>query len=176
MSTKTNQTASFMVRFTQNIFEENGESNVQWRGRISHVQDGEQLNFANFNDAITFMQQKLTDLTEEATQDKTPEEREGILSKSFNVWKKVAQSGPKMLMETIKDPRKQVSQLQDQISHLGDELSNKVGINDWRTASKTDFNKIIDTLENLSAEVKQINEKVDQLQQPKTTRKKTTKK
>ena len=134
MSTKTNQTASFMVRFTQNIFEENGEPDVQWRGRISHVQDGAQINFANFNDAITFMQQKLTDLTEQATQDKTPEEREGILSKSFNVWKKVAQSGPKMLMETIKDPKKQVHQIQEQISYLGDELSNKVGINDWRTA------------------------------------------
>jgi len=32
------------------------------------------------------MQQKLTNLTEQATQDKTPEEREGILTKSFNVW------------------------------------------------------------------------------------------
>jgi len=169
MSKKTDQTASFMVRFTQSIFEEDGEANVQWRGRISHVQDGEQLNFANFNDAITFMQQKLTDLTKEATQDKSPEEREGIITKSFNVWKKVAQSGPKMLMETIKDPKKQVSQIQEQISYFGDELSNKVGINDWRTASKNDFNKVLDALEDLSTEVQKINKKIDKLQKKKAS-------
>jgi len=74
-------------------------------------------------------------------------------------------------METIKDPKKQVHQIQEQISYLGDELSNKVGINDWRTASKNDFKKIIDTLENLSVEVQQINQKVDQLQKKKATKK-----
>jgi len=157
MANKTDQTASFMLRFTQSIFEENGESEVQWRGRVSHVQDGDQLNFSNFNEAVAFMQGKLTELTQQATEDKSPEEREGILSKSFNVWKKVAQTGPKMLMETIKDPKKQVSQIQEQISYIGDELSNKVGIDDWRLQS----------LETLSDDVKQLNKKVDKLSKKK---------
>ena len=55
MVKKQNQTASFMVRFNQNIFEENGESKVQWRGKISHVQDGEETNFTDFNDALVFV-------------------------------------------------------------------------------------------------------------------------
>ncbi len=34
MAKKAEQTASFMVRFNQRIYEEEGESKVQWRGRI----------------------------------------------------------------------------------------------------------------------------------------------
>jgi hypothetical protein len=65
MKKKQEQTASFMVRFSQQIFEENGESKIQWKGKISHVQDGEEQRFSDFNDALIFMQQKLGDLTEE---------------------------------------------------------------------------------------------------------------
>jgi len=171
MPTKTDQTASFMVRFTQNIYEENGEAQIQWRGSISHVQGDDKVNFSNFNDAMAFMQQKLTHLTKEATQDKSPEEREGILSKSFNIWKRVAQTGPKMIIDTIKDPKKQVSQIQEQISYIGDEISHKVGIDDWRMASKSDFKKMIQTLENLSEDVQQLHQKVDTLSKKKSTKK-----
>jgi hypothetical protein len=45
MANKADQTASFMVRFNQKIFEENGESKVQWRGKVSHVQGGEDMSF-----------------------------------------------------------------------------------------------------------------------------------
>ena len=54
MTKKQEQTASFLVRFQQRIFEENGESEVQWRGKISHVQDGEEQRFSDFNDALSF--------------------------------------------------------------------------------------------------------------------------
>jgi len=64
MAKKTDQTASFMVRFTQQFFEEDGKSNVQWRGKISHVQGNEEINFTEFKDALTFMQSKLQLLTE----------------------------------------------------------------------------------------------------------------
>jgi predicted small secreted protein len=67
MTKKQDQTASFMVRFNQRIFEENGESKLQWRGKISHIQDGEEKCFSDFDDALTFMQKKLGELTEEAT-------------------------------------------------------------------------------------------------------------
>jgi len=40
MPTNNKQTASFMVRFNQSIYEDNGEAEVQWRGKVSHVQDG----------------------------------------------------------------------------------------------------------------------------------------
>jgi hypothetical protein len=62
MTKKQDQIASFMVRFNQRIFEENGESSVQWRGKISHIQDGEEERFTDFNKALSFMQKKLSEL------------------------------------------------------------------------------------------------------------------
>ena len=69
MTKKPDQTASFIVRFNQKIFEENGEHNVQWRGKVSHIQGGEDQNFTDFNDVLVFMQEKLADLTQKATKD-----------------------------------------------------------------------------------------------------------
>jgi len=163
MAKKTDQTASFMVRFTQQFFEEDGKSNVQWRGKISHVQGNEEINFTEFKDALTFMQSKLQLLTEAVAAGKPESEREGIIYKSFDVWKKVAQTGPKMILDTLKDPKKQVSQIQEQISVLGDEISTRVGIDDWRTASKNDYKSLINSIETLRAEMKSLHTKVDKI-------------
>ena len=78
MTKKQEQNASFMVRFNQRIFEENGDSKIQWRGKVTHVQDGDEKRFSDFNDALTFMQNKLAELTEEATKHETSEKQESI--------------------------------------------------------------------------------------------------
>jgi len=165
MAKKLDQTASFMVRFNQKIFDEDGESKVQWRGKISHVQGGEEKSFSDFNDALTFMQQKLANLTKEATKDKTEEQQEGILKKSLYMWKTIAQTGPKVLMDTLKDPKKQIAQIQDQIqdqiSHLGDEIGEKVHIDEWRNASRSDFKKVKKSINVLADEIKKLNAKMD---------------
>lgn len=178
MAKKADQTASFMVRFNQIIFEDKGESKVQWRGKVSHVQGGENQSFSDFNDAVKFIQAKLEDLTIEATKDESPEQQESLLQKSFSLWKTMAKEGPKVIMETIKDPRKQVANLQDQISYLGDDLMNKVHIDQWRNASRSDFNSIKESISALADEMKRLNAKVDAIGKPaKTSRSiKTTKK
>ncbi len=51
-----------MVRFNQIIFEEDGESKVQWRGKVSHVQGGEDKSFSDFNDAVKFIQERLAQI------------------------------------------------------------------------------------------------------------------
>ncbi|MFL0353188.1 hypothetical protein [Xanthomarina sp. GH4-25] len=178
MAKKADQTASFMVRFNQIIFEEDGESKVQWRGKVSHVQGGDDKSFSDFKDAVVFIQEKLGDLTMEATKDKSPEIQDSLLRKSFSLWKTMAKEGPKVIMETIKDPRKQVANLQDQISYLGEDLKDKVQIDQWRNASRSDFNTIKESISSLADEIKKLNAKVDAMSKPvkatKTTR--TTKK
>ncbi|MFT6795909.1 MAG: polyhydroxyalkanoate synthesis regulator phasin [Maribacter sp.] len=178
MAKKADQTASFMVRFNQIIFEEDGESKLQWRGKVSHVQGGEDQSFTDFNDAVTFIQERLADLTLEATKDKSQEQQDSLLKKSFSLWKTVAKEGPKVIMETIKDPRKQVSNLQDQISHLSEDLMDKVHIDEWRNASRSDFNSITESISKLADEMKKLNAKVDAISKPSKTSRtpKTTKK
>ena len=162
--TKKAETASFMMRFTQNIYEEDGESKVQWRGNVSHIQSGEDLNFSDFKDAVGFIQQHLTDLTVGATSDRSSEEQENILSKSLSIFKTVAASAPVLLKETLKDPRKQVANLQESISEYGEGLLEKVPIDEWRSASKSDFQSIQQTLADLSKSVALLHEKVEAIQ------------
>ncbi len=163
MTKKAAQTASFMVRFNQKIYEEKGEAKVQWRGSVSHVQGGEDMRFSDFNDAVAFIQERLAELTLEATKDKSDEEQEGILKKSFSLFKSVAASGNKVLMDTIKDPKKQVAHFQDQLSELGEEMWEKVPLDQWRNASKSDFQDIKQSISALTKSVAALNAKVDLL-------------
>ena len=167
MTKKQEQTASFMVRFNQRIFEENKEAKVQWRGKISHIQDGDEQRFADFNDALSFMQTKLSELTETATKHQSSEEQESILQKSLSMWKTIKDVGPKVLKDTLKDPKKQFSNIQDtiqdQITTIGDEISEKVQIDQWRNASRSDFNQIQNQIQDLSAELQKLTSKIDKL-------------
>ena len=167
MPTNNKQTASFMMRFNQSIYEDNGEAEVQWRGKVSHVQDGESINFTEMSAAMTFIQEKLTTLTKEATSDKSEEEQEGIIEKSLDIWKKVRTTGPKLIMDTLKDPKKQVNQLQDQIqdqlAHVTEEISSKVEITKWRAASKSDFKQVKDEIAELKSLITTLTSQVNKL-------------
>lgn len=166
MTKKAAQTASFMVRFNQKIYEENGEPKIQWRGNVAHVQGGEDTNFTDFNDAVLFIQQHLEGLTKEATKHKSKEQQEGILSKSFSLFKTFAATGPQLLKDTLKDPRKQVAHFQDQISEYGEELMEKVPIDQWRSASKSDFQEIKQSLSSLTKSVAALSKKVEAMNEP----------
>jgi hypothetical protein len=166
------ETASFLLRFTQKVFQDDeGEHEVQWRGSVSHVQGGDEQRFSNFDEATQFIQDKLTELTLQAIEDKSPEEQKGILAKSFSLWKKMALDGPKLVRETIKDPMKQVAQIQHQISQVGDSIGKRiedrigqvVEIDDWRGASKTDLKHLVDAIEKMSDQIAALNSKVDKL-------------
>jgi hypothetical protein len=167
MKKKQEQTASFMVRFNQQIFEDNGESKIQWKGKISYVQNGDEKRFSDFNDALIFMQQKLGELTEEATKHQTSEEQESIIHKSLSMWKTIKDVGPKVFRDTLKDPKKQFTNLQDEIqgkiNTIGEELSEKVHIDQWRNASRSDFNTIQKQIEKLASEIKKISTKIDSI-------------
>lgn len=168
MDKKQNQNASFMVRFNQRIFQEEGESKIQWRGKITHVQDGDEKRFSDFNDALIFMQQKLGELTEKATNHKSSEEQENIIKKSLSMWKTIKAVGPQVIKDTLKDPKKQFENLQDEIQEkittFGDEISEKVQIDQWRNASRSDFHEIQNEIASLSAEIKKLAKKIDGLQ------------
>ena len=168
MAQKSNQTASFVVRFTQKIYnDDKGDTAVQWRGKVTHVQGDDYVNFTDFSDAMTFIKDKLDDQTKELAGDKTKEEQEGILRKSFVLWRKVATAGPQLVVEAIRDPKKSVAQIQgqikDQIKEAGDEFSQKLELDTWRTASKSDYHNMMKLLRELTKDVARLNEKVDQL-------------
>jgi len=168
MAVKKDETASFVLRFTQKIFQtEAGDPEVQWRGNIRHVQGGDEQRFSEFEEVVQFIQGKLAELTIQAMGDKTPEEQKGILSKSFDLWKKMASSAPKMVLETIKDPKKQVAQFQDQIqdqlTQLKNEFGEKLDVDSWMASSKSNNNEMMEMMKKMSDEISALNKKVDKL-------------
>jgi predicted nucleic acid-binding Zn-ribbon protein len=176
MATKKDETASFVLRFTQKIFQgDDGESQIQWRGHIRHVQSDEEKRFSEFEDVSKFIQTKLADLTIQAMEDKSPEEQKGILSKSFDLWKKMAFDAPRMVIDTLKDPKKQLGQVQEQINQVQDAISHKVeetignrlDIDEWRAASKNDYNNLMEAMEKVTKSIEVLNKKVDALSKKK---------
>jgi len=183
MPTKKDDTASFVIRFTQKIYQsDEGEPQVQWRGNIRHVQGGEEKRFADFQKAMNFIQGKLKDLTVSATEDKTPEEQKGILEKSFSLWKKVAKDAPKMVLETIKDPKKGVAQIQQQLTEVKQDIEHqieerleegkhqieerigrKLEIDEWRGPTKADHKEMMEMMAKMSKELARLNKKVNAL-------------
>jgi len=164
-----NQSASFMIRFTQKLFsEKDGKPGVQWRGKISHVQSGDDSSFVEFENAIAFMQEKLEDLTAASIVDKPEKEQDGILAKSFDLLKKIKDNAPKIVMDTIKDPIGQVSnfkdQIEEQIKDVGDELSQKIEIDNLRMVSKSDYKEMVGLMQKMSKQIDNLSKKVDSIE------------
>ena len=168
MPAKKEETASFVLRFTQKIFQnEQEESEVQWRGNIRHVQGGQEKRFSEFNEVVNFIQEKLADLTIQAMGEKSPEEQKGILATSFELWKRMSTTYPKMVLNTIKDPKSGVEQIQDevnqQIKGVKDTISAKLDPDAWKPATKSDLQEVLQMMEKLSKEVHALNKKVDKM-------------
>jgi hypothetical protein len=179
MATKKDETASFVLRFTQKIYQnEQNEPQIQWRGNMRHVQSGDEKNFSKFDEVIQFIQSNLTDLTVQAVEHKTPEEQKGILSKSFDLWKRMTIETPKLVLDTLKDPKKQAHLIQEQIQEqiqermhqVGDafnqkldDVKEKLEVDEWRGSSKSDYKNIMKMLEQMSSEIQSLNEKVEKL-------------
>ena len=158
-----------MIRFTQKIFNDgDGNPDVQWRGKISHVQTGDDQGFVEFEKAISFMQEKLEDLTAASIVDKSENEQDGILTKSFDLLKKIKQNAPKIVMDTIKDPIGQVGNIKDQIEgqikDVSDELSQKIEIDNIRMVSRTDYKEMVSLMQKMSSQIEKLSEKVDSLE------------
>ena len=179
MATKKEDTASFVIRFNQKIFEsEEGESQVQWRGHIRHVQGGDESRFSEFEEAMQFIQGKLAALTIQAVEDKSPEEQKGILAKSFELWRQVATDYPKKVTEIIKDPlgsvervqdqvQEQVTQIQEQVQEQVTQMSDRIRPNldpdAWKPATKADLKRAFTSIDQLTKALENLAKKVDQL-------------
>lgn len=158
-----NTTASFVVRFNQKIYDsEEGEPQVQWRGSVRHVQDGDEKRFSDIEDLILFLQNKLTKLTLQATDDISPEEQKGILTKSLNLWKQVTTDYPKKVLDTIKDPMGSVEQLQEQVHQMSDRIRPNLDPDSWKPATRNDLKETNESIRALAKAVQTLAKKIDQ--------------
>ena len=74
---------------------------------------------------------------------------------------------PKMVLETIKDPKTGVEQIQDevnqQLSQVKETINSRLDPDTWRPSTKSDFQEMFKLVNQLSKDVKSLNRKVDRL-------------
>lgn len=83
--------ASFVLRFTQDVWREaGGEPRVRWRGHIRHVQSDAEARFADFADAVAFIQRELAQLTMDSVTDDSAPHQARAIGDSFRLWERFA--------------------------------------------------------------------------------------
>lgn len=183
MANKKEETASFVLRLSQKIFDsEEGDAHIQWRGNIRHIQTGDETRFTTFEEAQTFVQQRLTTLTMKAIEDKPEDEQKGIIYKSLDFWKKMANATPKIVLDSIKDPKKQAAYIQEQVQEQIHQFSDAIGQKFEETigskieldnifhSSKSELKDIVSILHQMSQKIDSLTEQVDALSAKKKTK------
>jgi hypothetical protein len=102
MSDTQRDIASFMIRFTQDLWRDtNGSPEIQLRGRIRHVQGDEEIMFTDFSDVIRFIQGHLAQLTLNALPGGNRLDQEKALKESFKIWDDFTESYTNMLFDAM---------------------------------------------------------------------------
>ncbi|MDX2302701.1 MAG: hypothetical protein NW226_07865 [Microscillaceae bacterium] len=155
---KKNETASFMLRFTQKVWhDEQGENQVQWRGTIRHVQSGEEHRFVDFSEALSFIQESLSKLTLDLAEDKSPQEKDDILSKSYHFWKDFAMG----YIDTLSNPLEQLNKFRKQIDQ---EVGQSLNPDTWKPSTKADAHNILLQLSQIQEQIQGLTNQMKSLE------------
>ncbi|MEZ4616655.1 MAG: hypothetical protein R2867_14300 [Caldilineaceae bacterium] len=177
--------ASFVLRFTQDIWrDDGGEPRVEWRGHIRRVQDGEELRFKDIADAMTFIQNSLMQVTANAVPQEDQSYRDKAMQQSLKIWEEFAQNYTNLFVNAMEKSVKQSEEFQKQMSEAVEQVLKPwwlVGMSPQpspKAATPTTEEKrssvdtqILQTLAALQSQIQDLNNKVDQLEQEKRTKK-----
>jgi hypothetical protein len=159
--------ASFMVRFTQDLWQdEEGEPHVEWRGNIRHIQSDEQVRFTDFAEAVAFIQRCLMELTQgtlESEPGEKPMDQEKALQESFKLWERFATSYSGMMFDAMEQTMKQSQTFRDQMESTVQE-----SLQAWQPASRVESNQIIEAIQALQSQVQALAERVEGLEKKKS--------
>jgi len=153
--------ASFVVRFTQEIWEDApGEPRVEWRGKIRHVQSNAETRFTALSDALGFMQQHLAQLTMDSIPGGTSKmEQDKVMRESFKLWEQFASTYSNMMFDAMERTINQSEALKTQM----DESVEKA-LKAWQLPVGSDQKQVVEALNQLQAQVKALSDKVDRLE------------
>ena len=163
MSRTQRDIASFVVRFTQDVWEDDqGEPQVSWRGHIRHIQGDEEVRFTDFSEAVTFMQRYMKELTLgrlEALSEGEERDQERPLHESFRLWEKSATSYADMMFGAMEQSMQQSETLRKRM-----DTAMRDSFQAWIPSSRTASSKILETLQALQEQVQALTERVGNLE------------
>ena len=164
MSVEHTGIASFVMRFAQHIWEDQGEPHVQWRGKIRHVQGDEEIVFTDLTEALQFIQNHLTQLTINATSGKSPAERDKFLQESFKLWEHFAVTYSNMMFDAMERTFKQSEAARMQMGAAFEKAFQAWQLPQGERKPNTE-DEIIEVIDQLGGQVKALEEKVVMLEE-----------
>ncbi len=163
MSRTQRDIASFVVRFTQDVWEDDrGEPQVAWRGHIRHIQGEEEVRFTDFSEAVAFMQRYMKELTLgrlEALSESEERDQEQPLHESFRLWEKSATGYADMMFGAMEQSMQQSESLRKQM-----DSAMRDSFQAWMPSSQTASGQVLETLQALQAQVQVLAERVGNLE------------
>lgn len=160
MSKIQNNIASFVLRFTQEVWRDaQGEPHVQWRGHIRHVQGDEEDRFTDFAEAVNFIQRFLAQLTLEALSGGQNISQERVLRESFKVLEQFTSSYTNMVLTALERTVKQSQTFKEQIDHATEQA-----LKAWQISLPSDQKQLLESLVSLQAQIQTLTEKMERLE------------
>ncbi len=151
--TKTHNIASFVLRFTQDLWQDmQGEPHVRWRGQIRHVQGDEEDRFTDFAEAVTFMQRYLTQLTMDTLSGDESMSQEKVFQESFKLWEQFASSYSDMMFQAMEQTIKQSEAFQEQT------------VKTWQLPIQPNQDQISEAFDKLQDQIKTLTNRVELLE------------
>ncbi|MDM8531315.1 hypothetical protein QUF63_09085 [Anaerolineales bacterium HSG25] len=152
--------ASFVLRFTQDLWEDaEGAPQVRWRGHINHVQGDEEGRFTNFAEAVTFMQEGLTQLTLNAVSGNNMNQEE-TLRESFKFWEDFSTVYSGMMFEAMEQSLKQSESVKQQMKDAVEQ-----SLAAWQVSAGTNSEKqLMEVIQNLQQQIDSLTTKVENLE------------
>ena len=139
MAKKQRDIASFVLRFTQDVWDdERGDPHVEWRGHIRHVQGDDEFHFTELTDALQFIQKSLMQLTMDAMPAGDKPYQEKAMRESFKLWDNFAKSYTDMMMQAVQQTVKQSEVLNKQMSEAMGQAMQPWWLTGWAPRGKSD--------------------------------------
>ena len=116
MQAKQHNVASYLLRFTQDLYEDEAhDAHVRWRGHIRHVQGDQESRFTDFAEAVGFIQRGLTELTADTLSGAGDMSKEKVFAESFKLWEQFASSYTDIMRNAMEQTLKQSELISKQV-------------------------------------------------------------
>lgn len=158
--TKNHNIASFVLRFTQELWQDaQKEAHVRWRGYIRHVQGHEENRFTDFAEAVSFMQRHLTQLTMDTLAGDKNMSQDKVFNESFKLWEQFASSYTDMMFQAMEQSLKQSEAFREQVDGVRESATKA-----WQFPFQTNQEELLKTVDALRMQVEALSNKVADLE------------
>ena len=160
MSETQRDVASFMIRFTQDMWRNTaGDPELQFRGRINHVQGDEEITFTDFSEAVRFIQEHLAQLTLDALPGDSKMDQEKALRDSFKLWEEFTNSYSSMMFDAMERTIDQSETIKRQMDEAV-----KESMKTWQPQMKAEEDQIAAALASLSVQIEALAARIENLE------------